>query len=55
MGNISLFHEPLSVSVTKGTNFDETLYVYGVPRTNTIVLVKTKQDFFEEFDNFFIF
>ena len=33
MGNISLFHEPLSVSVTKGTNFDVTLYVVRVCAT----------------------
>lgn len=45
MGNISLFHEPLSVSVTKGTNFDVTLYKYHSVGQN-----KTKI-FFEEFDN----
>ena len=41
MGNISLFHEPLSVSVTKGTNFDVTLYKYhSVGQNQTKIFLK---------------
>ena len=41
MGNISLFREPLSVSVTKGTNFDVTLYVH-VYKYHSVGQNKTK-------------